>query len=647
MSLRLKTIEFACSTVTTTLASATKRVLTGATQIFIPESTITFKSCMLEVIAASDAATAASLTSPIIGIKLGNAAETTVTLANPNAQSGEGEVWQFSIDVTSYFTTNWTGTAMAWYASFQGTGIATANHAAKITITYEYEESTSNTQIKTIRIPIESTRTQLTASFQTIGGALAIPPLKGTYLPETGITIRQMFLDIETNDAMNSTTNFTGQFRINAGTTTDFWRSGISTLNSARWAHSYYDFTALNLTGSTYYSLEMQSTLTARFDLPGGMIVCTYEYNATGSTTIYNSLLLDCVSEPGSIGSPTVANGGIWEKYIYIEEPAPIAIKESGIGLYFIDTGSFTLNVRVSGNTSGQTAFQSYTATAGALQCGQYSTWHRIDSGGQNTKGLYLTRGKNKYTIYYYSGVDQAGWNLSGKLILNYTSGKHTNGVGSHAHTCFQYVMDNDTPARVQKSATQVACPIPETNYNLIGLVNYIACTTGAASDNGFNLNAEILENEYETDDGWLSIHSGMARTDAENENVTMYSSSSQYFKRWNGDPDSKRLNIISSRYYRLDSCPLNYAYCGYYYTYNNITYTISGICSNYTGDGSNINVDVYRVINSTYDEPILNLTTISGGIFSGTWIDNNETLYVTARQSTNRLGRSGNGIAF
>ena len=645
MALRLKTIEFVASTNVLTLAAATKRTLTGSTQIFIPESSLTFKSCMLEMIVATDSSTATSLTAPTLGFSLGTSGETNSTLQNPNANSGEGEVWQLSIDVTSYFTISWSGTAMNWYASFTGTGIATTNHAAKITITYQYEESTSNTQIKTIRIPIESTRSLLTNSYQTVGGSLTIPPLKGTYLPETGITVRQMFLDIQSNDAMNAATNFSGVTRVNGGTPFTFWRSGISTLNSARFSRSFYDFTSLNLTGSTNYSLEMVTSLTNRFTLPGGIITCTYQYNVTGSTTIYNSLILGGVDSSGWIGGPTSTYQGVWERDIYIEEPDTINIKESGVGLYFIDSRSVNLLLSATGYTSGQTSTTTYNAISGATQCGQYSLFHRVDSGGQNGKGLFLQRGKNAYRLSYYSNTDQIGWNLSGQLLLNYTSSKYAQGVGAHAHTCFQYIMSGETATRVNQSNSQIACYVPETNYNLIGYVNYIACTVGAGEDFAVTLSSQVLSGES-YGSGWIPIYNGMGVTGIENQNQTIYGAARTVFTRWNGDVDPDRLNIKSSRYYRLDSGPTIFAYFGAYYTYNNITFTVSGICSNYTGDGSGISIDIYRIISNVYDEPILNLTTTTGGVFSGIWVDNTDLLYASANQDSTHIGRSGNNNA-
>ena len=600
------------------------------------------------MIVSSDAATALSLTSPILGFKLDAFAETSTTLQNPNANSGEGEVWQLSIDVTSYFTANWTGTSTTWYASFTGTGPAFCNHSAKITITYQYEESTSNTQIKTIRIPIESTRTLLSNAYQTVGGTLAIPPLQGTYLPETGITIRQIFLDLQTFEATpTNNTNYTGTVRIGGTTTYDFWRYGCGNLQSARWAHSYVSIVTA-LTGSTYYELAAISTSNNRFSLLGGTINCTYEYNATGSTTIYNSLILGGVDQLGWIGGITAANKDTWNRDIYIEEPTTISIKESGVGLYFIDSGGFTLNVAVTGSTSGQTTPTSYVVTAASVNTGQYSLFHRVDFGGQNGKGLFLQRGKNNYNISVYSDTDQAGWNLSGQLILNYTSSKYSGGVGAHAHTCFQYIMSDSTITHVQKSNNQVACYIPETNYYLVGYVNYGAYTIAAGLDQSLTLSAEILSGET-IKDGWLTIYQGQGRADNENSNGTFYSAARTSFTRWNGDPDPDRLNLKSARTYRLDSIPNNYAYFGIYYTYNNITYTLSGTCT-YSGGvipASGVTIKIHRNVSGSYDDTILsNLTSDSNGVYSGTWIDNTNTVYSTGYLSESYVGRSDNVIS-
>ena len=651
MASRLKMIEYSAQTDITTLAAATIKYLTGNTNIYIPESTLVFKSVLLELFVAGDNTTTASLTTPTIGFKLGSAAMNWIVLPNPNANAAQHESWQLARDMTTYFTSNWSGNAMAWNVGWSGGTIATANIGAKILITYQYEDSISNTRIKTIRIPIESTRSILTTSYQTVGGAAAIPALTNfgnfgltPYLPETGITIRQIYLDLQFNDACNSTGNFSGATLINNIQFT-FWRNA-ATLNSSRWGRAFQNLTSFILTGAT--SIQMiSSPVTSRFTTTGGLIVCTYEYDHSGSTAIYNSLMVGGVDTSGWIGGTGVTYMGAWSKNMYIEEPAPIKLKESAVALYLIDSGGVGLQIAVTGSTTGQTVLTTYSMVVGSVQAGQYSLFHRIDASGQNgSAGINLTRGKNLYQINFGSNTPQVGWNLSGILYLNYISGKHINGDGAHMKTCFQLVSSGMTVTRVQ-GATAVACPIPETNYYQGGFLTYIACTPAMASatDFAYSLMAQLNPGEGENF-GWDLLYNGQGREGARNALQTLYGAARSNFTRWNGDPDPNRLNLISARQYRLDSGPTNFAYYGYYYTYGSITFTVSGTCNGYSGDGSGIPVDIYRVVNSTVDEPILNVTTTAGGIFTAQWTDNTDTLYAAARQDDTHVGRSRNGTA-
>ena len=522
-------------------------------------------------------------------------------------------------------------------------------------ITYEYDDTLApSTHVKTIRIPIESTRTLLTTTYQTVGGTTAIPAITNfgasPYLPETGITIRQIFLEVWGNSGSNATTNCTLQTRINGGLTRDTHKD-INGMNSAIWAHSILDITNEVLTGAT--SLEMLSlTTTARYCTVGGMIVVTYEFNPTTSTTIYNSLMLGAVDTSGWIGGTTEADGGVWERTIYIEEPNTITLKESALCLFQNDSGGYTFSVRCSGDTSTgvQTTVQAYVMTAGALQCGTYSMVHRIDSGGQKGQaGISLKRGRNLYRVIFYSDTAQAGWNLSGFLILNYTSGKHTNGVGVHTHSVYRHVTDNITAAgsRVNTSASTITPSIPETYYNLIGFLYWVNYNIGAATDNNFTVDAEVISTDpIQGGNGWVSLYQGTTRADNENMNGWIYAAARTNFTRWDGDPDPDRLNLKTGRKYRLSSGALETGSMGYWYTYNAITFTISGVCSGYAGDGSRISIDIYRKNSATNDDLILNLTTIAGGSFSGTWIDNTDTLYAVGRESDTRVGRSADGIS-
>lgn len=650
MATSIKTVQYIASTDITTLASATLRTLTGATSIYIPEANsgaeFTWVSCSLDVTVAEDSSSIVSVTSPTIGIKLGAAAFDSVVLAAPVGNSGEGEVWHFTRDVTSYFQTNWTvgTTSMPWWVNITLTGPVQANHCAKLNLTYKYDD-TKTTQIKTIWVPIESTRGLLTTTAQTVGGATAIPAnLLRTYLPEASTTVRQAWLELWGNESTGSNGAFTMQARIGGGTYLNMWRSPATGPISSRWAYCQYDITTYpQLSATTALALEcIMLTTTSRMNNIGGLIGITYEFNASTSTRIYNSLRLGGIEQTGWMGGTTLADQDIWSRNIYIEEPGTITTKESAALIYCMDTSTFTMSINVSGQTT-----QTNTFTVGTLMCGIFSAVHRVDSGGRAGNGLILQRGKNVYTICIRSGTANTGWNVNAMLILNYISDKHSSGVGRHAHSCHQIVWGNTTAGLATSqtlTGTTITPIIPESNYYLIGMVLYSQYTNAASTYNALAYQMEMLSGE-DAGDGWQNIYAGMNRGSNENLNGVINCAARNNFKRWPGDPDSGRANFLTGRRYRIDMLPGAYINLSYWYTYNSINYTVSGTCSGYNGDGSGIPVEIYRVT-TDYDEHVLTLTTTTGGVFSGLFVDNTDTLYATARQDDTHVGRSKNGTA-
>src|SRR5262245_58900667 len=97
----------------TTLGGATRHDFAAKT-IYIPESSVTFLSAIVEVTGRMAFATVRSLVGIRIGIKLGAVAfsdlDYTPTFSGNTALAYS---WRFTRNVTSYFTTNWSGTCMA------------------------------------------------------------------------------------------------------------------------------------------------------------------------------------------------------------------------------------------------------------------------------------------------------------------------------------------------------------------------------------------------------------------------------------------------------------------------------------------------------------------------------------------------------
>ena len=152
MATRTKTVEFAFNVDIATLAAATRRDLAAIT-LYIPEASPTFLSVTAEVNVRGSETAATSLTSWLIGIKLGAVAFSDVTTTLTLTNSGDQQSFVFTRDITSYFTTNWTGTSMTCQVGMQFGALITANHAVKLYITYSYDDASSSTRIKTVHLP--------------------------------------------------------------------------------------------------------------------------------------------------------------------------------------------------------------------------------------------------------------------------------------------------------------------------------------------------------------------------------------------------------------------------------------------------------------------------------------------------------------
>lgn len=644
MALRTKTIEFATSTDIATLAAATSR--DKELNVYIPESSLTFKSVTLQCWVRDNTTTAATMTSPVLGIATtvgGSYSE--VTLSNPPANSGESQAFFFQRDVTSWFTTNWTGTSMALGVRFRGTALITANHFFKLLITYEYDD-TSATQIKTVRIPIESTRQYATTSWQTLGGATAIPAFTGGYLPENGVTVREAFLDLWGNESpATAATDVTLSIRVNGGTQRDIYSAEQIYTGNGLHFRTGYDITAETTYGSAR-SLEILATgVTNRFARTGGMLVITYEFTLSGTTSVFNSLMLGGTDTVGQIPGTTSGDADSWGRTHIIEEPTTITLKESAVCLFAQSAAPAggTLNVAV-----GDQGYTAYTMSqTNSFELGPHSLVHRIDAGGQNGVA-YETfgRGKNEYELRIYASAANVWWNLCGFLILNYTSGVAADGPGAHAQSRYNLLVGNTATTNVGRTAAAagVLLGTDETDHWMMGVLTELNFDhNGVIVENAYAFQAERASGEGEGE-GWEPIFVGMTLSDSErNCTIRAYSAARSSFRRWPLDTDTARLNLATSRTWRLDAPNSVYSSWGIWATFHCITYAISGTVSGYTGDGSGITVEAHR---SDTDELIGTTTTAAGGTYTLTWYDNTIDCYAHARQDATHVGRSDNGAA-
>jgi hypothetical protein len=631
MAVREKTIEYGFPTYGPSVASGTRYDFSAIT-LYIPETTSrVFRSVIIEVYAEDNVTTAASITANLVGIKLGSTSFTdtsnTVTITN----SGEQCSWMVQTDVTAYFTSNFgSGSSQTCQVGCSFTGAAATNRTAKIIITYEYEEQ--DTQVKTVRIPLESGTGALTTSLVEIG-TNQVPALD-TFLPETSKTYRCIWFEIEGNDANNGTTDYYLQYALTSESAASTNGNIEAGLNSARWFRYNWVRNDLNTSAASGFRLATFNIAGGTFDHLSITLCVTYEYSSTSSTTILNSLALPFRVNPGSTSGSSSADKDLMDISFYIEEPTTITLVQSGIKLHWLNDAASNLSI-MCGSQSARTYNDSARAFCGGIAC-----THRIDSGAAQGAGITLARGKNTFLCYVYSSVANVRHNgLTGVLYLNYTSGKHTGGVDVHNHTLIYSVHNKNANLYLVQAAA--ASPyIPETNYyvNHMGIrivtnKDQTTCLLGNAG-----MTCEWMTGE-EYSEGTQDLGAVLGLSDAEQGVCMFHRDVSDFFYRWPLDTNAvrDRMPLEVSRNWFL-SVSKQVCSSQLYITYHAATYNVAGTITG-TGGGT-VTWKVHKDSDGTI---IGNGTGTSPSII---WYDNTEDLYIEAYEDATHVGRSAKGTA-
>jgi hypothetical protein len=463
-------------------------------------------------------------------------------------------------------------------------------------------------------------------------------------LPENGVVLRQAFLDLWGNESpATTTTDVTLSIRVNGGTQRDIYFIEQGYTGNGLHFRAGYDITTETTYGSAR-SLELASLVTTnRFARVGGMLVVTYEFTVSGTTTVLNSLMLGSVDMTGQIPGTTTGNADSWGRDIFIQEPETITMVNSGICLFTQSTAPAgqTLNVAV-----GNQGYTAYTMSqTNSHELGPHSLVHRIDGGGTNsTAFVTLARGKNYYELRIYASASDNWWNLCGFILLNYTSGVASQGVGAHAQSRHSLIAPNTATTALSRLVTGTGLRLgtDETSYWLIGALIDINIEHGGVVPNySYNLNAERNSGEGEGE-GWESVYIGSSISDSErNCTIRIYSAARSAFKRYPNDQDTSRMTLSNSRDWRLDTPATCYSTWGIWATFHTITYTISG---DITGsNGGTVNLALHRELDGA---KLLTTSRVGNGSYSFTWFDNTENVYVSAYEGNNYVGRSGLGTA-
>ena len=632
MATRLKTVHYAFPA----LASMTNNTLTSLTQItiYLPETgTKTFRSVVAHI-SMDDiiTATGGTLTTKTFDLRLGAAAYTSVANANTLTNSGENASFLFGVDYTSHFTTNWTGTSMTCDFRLQvnqstGTTTNMVNVCVNLEITYEYDD-TSTTHVKTVMIPLDAP----VGAIATVATTYDTIPALDTYLPEASKVYRNIHVVIQGNEARTGaiTTDHTMTLRVGAASVTTGNYEGA--LSSDRWIRYIWELTSAY--PSTAATQTWQPTATvARFNHFQAYLVVTYEFNATTSTSIMNSVVLPLdIASP--MGGTTSSDYQRKSRDFWIQEPATITTNRIAFFVFWNQVSNIAgLNMRI-----GTGAFVTYTDNASGAVCGCNGAMVRNDS------AFTLVRGKNSLNFdVYRTSTSDLGFSISGFFIINYTSGKATAGVGAHNHTVCWGLQQNGTAAAASVYTITATAPvIPETEhfFNSLGLRQVPIFLNNIASIAVF---VERLAAEGGIE--WESVYHEGTHME-ENGIYYIFSQMLEHFKRWVGDPDTTRMDIETARRYRIITfssgslANLWHSMC-MMFTYHSISYSVTG---DITGSaGGTVNIALH---DNTTGEKLRTTSRVGNGSYTLTWFDNTANVYTSAYEDGTHLGRSAPDLA-
>lgn len=630
MPLRLKTIEYPFPTHESQVASGIRHEF-GALTVHIPESgSRTFRSVTLEVSYRSSEVAAAAVTARLLGIKLGGAGFSDVTLTETLTNTATHTSMIMQRDVTSYFTTNYAGMSTTCQVAVNITGIPIINITAKLIITYEYDDTGVDTRIKTVKIPLDTSLGDLPNVLTELG--VSQVPLLDTFLPEASKVYRQVWFEIEGVEVSSNTTDFNLGLELDAeGEDLD----GLHRANLTPQSLYRYLWVRNDMTKNATHAFKARTTVASKMLHPAIVLCVTYEYSHTLSANIIQSLWMPLFGEAGYVGGTTSPFASRFEHKFFVEEPGPVTFRQSGIVMSYLGPIS-SLLLKV-----GVQSTRTYTNTG--TPDGSVALSHRIDAGALAGSALTLNRGEVTLSVESYRTADGPtlyGSALTCMAYFNYVSARDGSGDGVHAHSV-HFLMRGDALAADNAAFTTGIPVIPETSYDVKAIGHELLCETPVTR--GLRLLSANGTGGEQNNQGWIPLATQAVRASGKRSMLKSFASSRRLYKRFSNDADSNRLGVETARQQRLSFLDTARQQASVWVTYASKAFSISGALAGFAGDGSGIVVDLFR---SDTRECVVQAVSSVGGGYSVAWFDDTIPLYAVARETATRVGRSDNTLA-
>ncbi len=446
-----------------------------------------------------------------------------------------------------------------------------------------------------------------------------------------------------------ATLTLQGNMNVRAGIVGSYWGSFVASTANGFVSTRYYDIWVQNsMTTNATHDFQAWSSLTAMFARLHVTLCVTYEFNASTSTTILNSILVPINQSKGLLNGTATADQDVFDTEFWIEEPTTITMVQSAVYLSFNVTAAANTTVSVQGlekaGGSQGTTSSLYTVANYTAQSGSESIQHRIDLAHGGT-AVTLARGRNKLRLKVFAAASGSINSFSGYYIINYTSGKSAQGVGKHNHTvqwplCTQYDGTIAGTATREVATTNQRTPnLPQTTYWLNNVFYTLEYNT--SNSVGYTvIQAERLAGEGAAD-GWDVIDCLPFQGDGEYGHYTYITQCA--CPKFNRSPnETGKLNIETARKYRLHGgTGTLQSHLKIITTYHSLVFVASGDISN--SAGGSIDIDLHSDVTG---ERIATTSRSGNGSYSFNVYDSTENLYVVARESGTLLGRSDLGLA-
>lgn len=497
----------------TTLGTATRHDFAAIT-IHTPEApsgSFTIKSAVV-VVTARDAFTAATdFDGTRIGIKLGAVAFDDVDYTLSLTTTNDHETLIMQRDVTDYFVTNFGAAASQTCqvgVAFSTGAIASVNNiTCELFLTYDYDNA-AGTHCKTVEIPIQGHHTQLTTVAAEVGTAGVspapanqIPQLTGAgtpFLPEAGITVRQMWLRIIGTDGGNAATDFNLFVQVDAGV--ELTRATLEqALASAAPFKDLVDLVAYGMSTTAAHALNMRSSLTSTFHNISAVLVVTYTFTTAGTTREVHSCRVPLENIRGQIAATNANAAGDDERYtatVEVQEPGTITTLQSGVVLYDQLVANLANAIYAAGQAERTHTYQALSYTGASLLV------RRTD---HDLSDWTLVRGSNRLNINYRVAGTSTIAQQSGFALINYSADIPSGGIGSGNRTVFYDLADHQVESSGAKVVTPLRVPsIPMSPWVVSGTPGVVLGIRGDIRAAITNFGAERGASE-DSAGGWAS----------------------------------------------------------------------------------------------------------------------------------------------